>query len=77
MIASAQSPTEAARQLIELACARGGRDNVTVFVLNIRDMWMMDPTAAQQSIQTTPETQMEAVSSNGEEKRGLKRFFGK
>jgi protein phosphatase len=76
MIASSQAPTEAARQLIELACARGGRDNVTVFVFTIRDIWMMDP-SMMQSGSSNLETQMETMPSNGEEKRGLKRFFGK
>lgn len=38
LIATTQPPSEAARQLIELANARGGRDNITVFVLAIRDM---------------------------------------
>lgn len=35
-IAGTQSPSEAARQLIELANGRGGRDNITVFVVAIR-----------------------------------------
>lgn len=30
------APSEAARQLVELANARGGRDNITVFVLSVR-----------------------------------------
>lgn len=38
LIASSQPPTEAARQLIELANSRGGRDNITVFVFSIRDI---------------------------------------
>jgi len=38
LIAATQPPSEAARQLIELANARGGRDNITVFVLAIRDL---------------------------------------
>lgn len=35
-ILSEQSPSEAARQLIELANARGGKDNITVFILSLR-----------------------------------------
>lgn len=35
-VASAHGPSEAARQLIELANSRGGRDNITVFVLSVR-----------------------------------------
>jgi serine/threonine protein phosphatase PrpC len=37
-IIGAQAPSEAARQLVELANARGGRDNITVFVLSVRDL---------------------------------------
>jgi protein phosphatase len=33
------SPSEAARQLIELANSRGGRDNITVFVISLRDLY--------------------------------------
>jgi len=35
-IASENGPSEAARQFIELANARGGRDNITVFVIVVR-----------------------------------------
>ena len=35
-IVSGHAPSEACRQLIELACARGGRDNITVAVIAIR-----------------------------------------
>jgi protein phosphatase len=37
-IAGGYAPSEAARQLIELANARGGRDNITVFVLSVREL---------------------------------------
>jgi protein phosphatase len=37
-IAANHPPSEAARQLIELANARGGRDNITVFILSVRDL---------------------------------------
>ncbi len=37
-IAAAQAPTEACRQLIELAGSRGGRDNITVFLLSVRGL---------------------------------------
>ena len=37
-IAGNHAPSEAARQLIELANSRGGRDNITVFVLAVRDL---------------------------------------
>ena len=35
-IAGQHAPSEAARQFIELANARGGRDNITVFVIAVR-----------------------------------------
>jgi protein phosphatase len=35
-IAGGHAPSEAARQFIELANARGGRDNITVFVIAVR-----------------------------------------
>ena len=37
-IAGSHAPSEAARQLIELANSRGGRDNITVFALAVRDL---------------------------------------
>jgi protein phosphatase len=37
-IALRHAPSEVARQLIELANARGGRDNITVFVISVRDL---------------------------------------
>lgn len=36
-VAGYYAPSEATRQLIEIANARGGRDNITVFVIAIRD----------------------------------------
>jgi PPM family protein phosphatase len=41
-IVSGHAPSEAARQLIELANARGGRDNITVFVVAVRDLLPYD-----------------------------------
>ena len=38
-IAGSHPPGEAARQFIELANGRGGRDNITVFVLSVRDLY--------------------------------------
>ncbi len=37
-IAGNYSPSEAARQFIELANGRGGRDNITVFVISVREL---------------------------------------
>lgn len=45
-IVSSQSPSEATRQLVELANARGGRDNITVFVLSVRDVISYNADAA-------------------------------
>ena len=41
-IAAAQAPSEAVRQLVELANARGGRDNITVFVVSVRELLTPD-----------------------------------
>lgn len=41
-IASQHAPSEAVRQLVELANARGGRDNITVFVIAVRDLLTPD-----------------------------------
>ena len=41
-IAGSQSPSEAVRQLVELANARGGRDNITVFVVSVRELLTPD-----------------------------------
>ncbi|HZP80086.1 MAG TPA: Stp1/IreP family PP2C-type Ser/Thr phosphatase [Chthonomonadaceae bacterium] len=49
-IATRHSPSEAARQLVELANANGGRDNITVIVLSIRDLISLSaPASAQQA----------------------------
>lgn len=69
MIAGSQPPTEAARQLIELANSRGGRDNITVFVFAIRDLWQPNGPAADDVADAQP--------ADGEFKRGLRRFFSK
>jgi len=37
-VGTSNAPSEAARQFIELANARGGRDNITVFVIAVRGM---------------------------------------
>lgn len=79
LVASTQPPSEAARQLIELANARGGRDNITVLVLQIRDMQQPAPAADEAS---DPARQDGAAHDGrtdapSEGKRGLKRLFGK
>lgn len=67
-IASANPPTETARQLIELAGARGGRDNITVFVLSIRDLVPCGE---------RPESPTEQSSAGQDERKGIRKFFGK
>ena len=73
-IASTQPPTEAARQLIELANSRGGRDNITVLVFAIRDL-LSSATVAE------PLPEGATAQENGAESaavsRGIKRLFGK
>ena len=65
-------PAEAARQLIELANSRGGRDNITVFVISVRDIIPIgDEGSMVDSAVGYPS------SSAPEPKRGLKRLFGK
>ena len=66
-IASANPPAESARQLIELANSRGGRDNITVFVISVRDLMPFEAS----------ESGTESAFHSPEPKRGLKRLFGK
>lgn len=54
-VASRHAPSEAARQLIELANGRGGRDNITVFVIAVRDFYAYAETP------TVPEVGTETV----------------
>lgn len=74
LIASTQGPSEAARQLIELANARGGRDNITVLVLSIRDVVSESSTRGQT---TEQESVVETPPPSVEEKRGLRKLFGR
>jgi len=69
-IASGQCPAEAARQLVELACARGGRDNITVLVLSIRDLAVPEHPGEQRE-----EAATEPVPEQS--RRGIKRLFGR
>jgi len=75
-IGTTQSPTEAARQLIELANSRGGRDNITVFVFSIRDI--LEGSPAQEGGLGLGDYALNAETAEaGVPKRGLKRLFGK
>jgi protein phosphatase len=53
-IVSANCPSEAARQFIELANARGGSDNITVLVVAVRDLYYPDPSQAQPAAEAVP-----------------------
>lgn len=55
-IAGNNPPSEAARQFIELANARGGRDNITVFVIALREL--QDASAKVASIETPTEEEL-------------------
>jgi PPM family protein phosphatase len=74
-VASSQPPCEAARQLIELANARGGRDNITVFVVSIRDIIQGDDLLTEN--QSAPEPVAPEAGSLASGKKGLRRFLGK
>jgi protein phosphatase len=71
LIASTQPPTEAARQLIELANSRGGRDNITVMVFAIREMLRgsVEDAAFGETLGH------ENGSGTEEPRRGIKRLF--
>ncbi len=74
-IASTQTPTESARQLIELANSRGGRDNITVFVFSVRDLVESGETSGEPAIDVS--VNGGDVSDANHPKRGLKKLFGK
>jgi serine/threonine protein phosphatase PrpC len=63
LIASTQSPSEACRQLVELASARGGRDNITVIVFVIRDTLPPDSPLYQKMVKETPSSEWEDVQT--------------
>ena len=75
-IAGGQPPSEAARQLIELANARGGRDNITVFVIHVRDLIFPEKMAA---TPTSPVNSAEnaPVGEEANAKQGRWKLFGK
>lgn len=65
LIASTQSPSEACRQLVELASARGGRDNITVIVFVIRDTLSPDSPLYQLMLRETPAREWEGREAAG------------
>ncbi len=68
-------PSEATRQLIMLANARGGRDNITVFALSIREVLPF----AQNAMHEAPQQTREPADAPQTEppKSGIRRLFGK
>jgi protein phosphatase len=66
-VAPASAPAEAARQLIELANSRGGRDNITVFVISVRDLIPVD----------SAESEIPSAINGEAPRRGLKRLFSR
>jgi len=57
-IVSSCPPCEAARQFIELANGRGGRDNITAFVISVRALCPFE--SIESSVARTPEKQQSA-----------------
>jgi PPM family protein phosphatase len=70
------APAEACRQLVELASARGGRDNITVIVLNVRDLVSYVGSAPGAVAEQVTETAPEPIPAP-HEKRGLRKLLGR
>lgn len=84
-IAGSHAPSEAARQLLELANARGGRDNITAFVLAVRELRPFVPETSNRDLKNL-ESSVPAngsVASAAEPPRatppatGLRKLFGR
>ncbi len=71
-IAGSNSPTESARQLIELAGARGGRDNITVFVISVRDLITCRADGCPGS-----RSESAPIDHDGDERKGRRKLFGR
>ncbi len=80
-IAGSNAPSEAARQFLELANARGGRDNITAFVIAVRDLRPCPPdalTAASNGAITPLPSESAPLSPAAEPpKTGLRKLFGR
>ena len=70
-IAGASAPSEAVRQFIELANSRGGRDNITVFIIRIDDILRPVASEAPGQLDSTPD------STSARPASGLRRLFGR
>ncbi len=89
-IAGSNPPSEAARQFIEMANGRGGRDNITAFVLSVRALCPFDAQSDAVPAQTDPAPQpaeneqapfathgeMGVRSDSGGARPGWKRMLG-
>ncbi|MGC8666515.1 MAG: Stp1/IreP family PP2C-type Ser/Thr phosphatase [Chthonomonadales bacterium] len=68
-VVNGQAPSEAARQLVELANARGGRDNITVLIVAVRELHPVDA-------ESVGEDPAEEAGSERPNRRGLRGFLG-
>ena len=79
-IAGSHAPAEAARQLIELANSRGGRDNITVFVLSVRDLLPCQSQNTQNASNAAAtngaKTEPTAEESHAAARGGWRKLFG-
>jgi serine/threonine protein phosphatase PrpC len=87
-IAGSQSPSEAARQFLELANARGGRDNITAFVIGVRELrpytpespsvaWNGAEALASQHGAALPVAETPPEASQAPQPTGLRKLFGR
>jgi protein phosphatase len=85
-IAGSHSPSEAARQFLELANARGGRDNITAFVLAVRELRPFAPEtsgAEANRYESSPQASYDSPSPVAEAPRaapaptGFRKLFGR
>ncbi len=77
-IAGSHAPSEATRQLIELANSRGGRDNITVFVLAVRDLipCKSETTPAPQTSANGARPETAATQQQANSRGGWRKLFG-
>ncbi len=71
-----ETPSEVTRQLIHLANARGGRDNITVMVVSIEG-FTSHATPQVPAVESSPPVENRQASDDAVQKKGLGRFFGR